>query len=223
MSCIIPSHNEATRISRVLSVVTSHPLIKEVIVVDDGSKDNTPEIVKKFPSVRLFVSEVNKGKSYSVARGIKESVSDYILMIDADLNGLGPEDIDYLIKPVKEGRADVSMGVRTNTPLWMRLLRVDLMNGERLFPKSMVMPTIDQMMSLKSYALEVFLNRLVINNKYKINSVFFKNVRDDLKASKTGFFAGWKLFFSMWRDILKTVSFWEWLYQNFALSRLVVR
>ena len=223
VSCIIPAHNEESRIGDVLQVVYKHPLVDEIIVVDDASIDNTRSIVKKFPDVRLISNKENKGKSYSVATGIMESSGGYILMLDADLRNLRPEDIASLVSPVIEGRADVSMSIRKNAPVWMKLIKVDLMTGERVFPKSMVFPRIQEMMVLHSYALEVFLNRIVIKNKYTINPVFLKNVYDELKTTKKGFFAGIKLFITMWRDILKTVSFWEWLYQNFALAKLVIK
>jgi glycosyltransferase involved in cell wall biosynthesis len=223
VSCIIPAYNEGPRIRTVLQVVYKHPLIDEIIVVDDGSTDDTQSIVREFPDVRLIVNKENRGKSYSVARGVTESSGDYILMLDADLHGLRSEDIISLVDPVKKGRAKVSMSIRKNAPAWMKLIKVDLMTGERMLPKSMFIPHIQEIMALRSYALEVFLNRIIIKNKYTINPVLLKNVQDELKTTKQGVFSGVKLFLSMWRDILKTVSFWEWLYQNVALSRLVVR
>lgn len=223
VSCIIPAHNEGPRIGTVLRVVYDHPLVDEIIVVDDGSIDNTQIKVKEFPKVRLIVNKENKGKSYSIATGIIESSGDYILMLDADLRGLRPEDITSLVEPVKKGRADVSMSIRKNTPAWMKLIKVDLMTGEKVMPKNVIMPHIQEIMTLRSYALEVFLNRIIIKNKCAIKTVLLKDVYDDLKTTKKGFFAGIKLFLSMWRDILKTISFWEWLYQNIALSRLVIK
>ncbi len=223
ISCIIPAYNEGLRIEAVLRVVYGHPLVDEIIVVDDASTDDTQSVVKRFPNIRLIVNKENKGKSFSVAAGIIESSGDYILMLDADLHGLRSEDIASLVDPVKKGKADVSMSIRKNAPTWMKLIKIDLMTGERVFPKSMIASHIQEMMALHSYALEVFLNRIVIKNKYAIKSVFLKNVQDELKTTKQGFFAGIKLFLSMWRDILKTISFWEWLCQNVALSKLVVR
>ncbi len=223
VSCIIPAHNEGLRIGMVLRVVYNHPLVDEIIVVDDASTDDTQNVVKEFPKVRLIANKENKGKSYSIAAGIIESSGDYILMLDADLRGLRPEDINSLVNPVKKGKADVTMSIRKNTPAWMKLIKVDLMTGEKVMPKNVIMPHIQEIMTLRNYALEVFLNRIIIKNKCAIKTVLLKDVYDDLKTTKKGFFAGIKLFLSMWRDILKTISFWEWLYQNIALSRLVTR
>ena len=54
VSCVIPAYNEAARIAGVLEAVTRHPLINEVIVVDDGSTDETPNVVAKFRQVDLY-------------------------------------------------------------------------------------------------------------------------------------------------------------------------
>ncbi len=71
ISCIICAFNEAPRIAGVLAVASAHPLLHEVIVVDDGSTDNTAEIVKRFPLVRLISSQVNRGKSIAMATGAR--------------------------------------------------------------------------------------------------------------------------------------------------------
>jgi len=144
VSCIIPAHNEEKNIRGVLDVVSkvSSEFIDEIIVVDDGSIDNTPNIVREFSNIRLIVNKKNGGKSFSIARGITESSGDFILMLDADLHGLRPEDIVSLVDPVKKGKADVSMSVRKNTPPWMKLIKVDLMTGERVFPRDIIMPHI---------------------------------------------------------------------------------
>jgi len=63
ITAIVPAYNEAERISKVLEVLTTYKQFKEIIVVDDGSTDNTEEIVKKF-NVRYIRNESNKGKGY---------------------------------------------------------------------------------------------------------------------------------------------------------------
>src|SRR3989338_9641304 len=96
ISCIIPAYNEGVRIKNVLRAVYKHPLIDEVIVVDDGSKDNTKDIVKEFEGIKLIIQE-NKGKSQAVAAGVSQAEGDLLFFLDADLIGLTPKNISGLI------------------------------------------------------------------------------------------------------------------------------
>lgn len=68
LSCIIPAHNEAARLGGVLAAVSGHPLIDEVIVVDDASRDTTAEIAGQAFGVTLIRQERNTGKTRAVAR-----------------------------------------------------------------------------------------------------------------------------------------------------------
>ena len=99
LSIVIPAYNEAefigTLLNRIFDVPTeSLGFQKEIIVVDDGSKDRTAEIARGFPGVRVFTQVPNQGKGKAVQRGIQESTGDYVLVQDADLEY---DPGDYLI------------------------------------------------------------------------------------------------------------------------------
>ncbi len=119
LSIVIPAYNEGafigTLIERILAVpVESVGFRKELIVVDDGSKDNTGEIARSFakdhPEVRCFTQVPNQGKGKAVRRGIREATGDYILIQDADLE-YEPKDYLVLLKGLSHG--DVVYGSRT--------------------------------------------------------------------------------------------------------------
>ena len=103
ISCVICAYMEAPRIGAVLSAVAGHPLLKEIIVVDDGSTDATAAVVSCFPSITLLRQAGNQGKSRALAAGVRAGSGELILYLDADLKHLTPADISALAEPVLSG------------------------------------------------------------------------------------------------------------------------
>jgi glycosyltransferase involved in cell wall biosynthesis len=115
ISFVVPAFNEERTIEELLRRVTSLPMRKEVIVVDDGSVDRTAAIVAarsgEFSEVQLIVQPCNAGKGSAVRRGIAESRGDIVVIQDADLE-YDPTDVPTLLKPLLAGHADVVYGTR---------------------------------------------------------------------------------------------------------------
>ncbi|MBI5139990.1 MAG: glycosyltransferase family 2 protein [Candidatus Vogelbacteria bacterium] len=209
VSCIIPAYNEAPRIENVLGVVYKHPLIDEVIVVDDHSTDNTSSVVGKFPGVRMINHGVNKGKSLAVVTGVRESAGDTIFLLDADLIGLNADNVSRLIEPVTFGVADVSFSVRRISffaDIFYRLVGMDILTGERVFKKSLIEDRLEEISRLSRFGIETFFNNVIMASKSRIRVVFWDNVRSPLKASKQGVVSGIIADMRMFGDILKTTS-----------------
>jgi len=116
ISIIIPAYNEEKTVALVLEKIhdlTLPEYEKEVIVVDDGSKDNTKLEIKKskyIKSIGFYSHENNQGKAAAIKTGIKHATGDYIVIQDADTE-YDPEDIKKLTAKIK-GKEDVVYGTR---------------------------------------------------------------------------------------------------------------
>jgi glycosyltransferase involved in cell wall biosynthesis len=109
VSVIIPTHNEAQAISRVLTDLPSH-LVTEVIVVDSNSNDGTPEIAAKLGA--LVVHEPRRGYGRACLTGLAAANSpDVVVFLDGDYSDR-PSELPILLAPIAEGRADITLGSR---------------------------------------------------------------------------------------------------------------
>jgi dolichol-phosphate mannosyltransferase len=116
LSIVIPAYNEERFIGTLLDQVRAVPLAeigvtREVIVVDDCSKDATSAIVSRVPDVRLHRLPVNSGKGAAVRAGIGLATGDYLIIQDADLE-YDPRDYMPMMQAILERRADVVYGSR---------------------------------------------------------------------------------------------------------------
>src|SRR5262249_20890848 len=102
----------ATAVKQALNV--SYPCDTELVVVDDGSKDGTAEILAGFDDARmsLIVHQTNQGKGAAIRTAVTRATGDYMVILDADLE-YDPQDIPRLLEPVLDGRAEIVYGSRT--------------------------------------------------------------------------------------------------------------
>ncbi len=225
LTCIIPAFNEEKQIANVLDAVLDlkQTLPLEIIVVDDGSTDQTATLLKNYKNIHVITNRPNLGKSYSIAKALEVSKGDYILLLDADLIGLTANDIRNLLLPIQNNTAEVTMSVRRNSFMHMRIMNLDFVTGERVFPRKLVANKIDEMKKLPRFGLEVFLNNLIIEHRCVVKTVYWKTVAHTKKNIKRGFFSSIVADIKMARDILQTVSLPRIAMQHVALIKQSTR
>jgi len=116
LSVLIPVYNEIATLAKVLAQVRAVPIDLEIVVVDDGSKDGTREWLRERaaendPRLRVFFHEQNRGKSAALRTAIAEARGRITIVQDADLE-YDPAEIPRVVKPIKDGHADVVYGSR---------------------------------------------------------------------------------------------------------------
>src|SRR6266566_1632587 len=117
VSIVVPAFNESARIGdsikKIDAFMRRSPLSLELIVVDDGSSDNTADIVRhaRIKGLRLVRNGLNRGKGYSVRQGVLSASGKYVLFTDADLSA-PIEEVNTLLEIATSEGADVVIGSR---------------------------------------------------------------------------------------------------------------
>jgi glycosyltransferase involved in cell wall biosynthesis len=113
LSVVMPCFNEAATIKTAAERVLASPYTAELVIVDDGSSDDSVHIAKSIDDsrVRVLTQVPNQGKGAALRRGFQEATADYVIVNDADLE-YDPEDYATVLEPMLNGRADVVYGSR---------------------------------------------------------------------------------------------------------------
>ncbi|OGF61136.1 hypothetical protein A2662_03210 [Candidatus Giovannonibacteria bacterium RIFCSPHIGHO2_01_FULL_45_33] len=220
ISCVICAYNEEPRIKNVLEAVANNPLFSEVIVVDDGSKDGTAEVVEKYKNVKLVRHGVNQGKSKAFVTGASAATGKFIMMLDADLVGLSNTALEGLAEPVLSGKADVAISLRSNSLFIYKWLGIDYISGERIFQKSLLEGHLEKMSTLPSYGLESYINELIIDGKLRLASVLWRGVVQTTKADKVERWSGLLGDSKMFLQIIRLMKLRTVIRQIWTMTRM---
>lgn len=115
VSVVVPVFNEQDTLAQVVGRVLHVPNILEILIVDDGSNDNTPKVIRQLvethSSVKALRLERNMGKTAALKAGFAATQGDIVIVQDADLE-YDPNEMEDVFRPIQEGRADVVYGSR---------------------------------------------------------------------------------------------------------------
>lgn len=188
VSCVIPAYNEARTIAGVIEAVRACPQVDEVIVVSDGSSDDTPRRAADAGADHVIVLPRNGGKSRAVLEALGRARGDVIVLIDGDLYGLGSAHIEQLLAPVLAGRAEMAVALFAGD-LQHRLQ--PLLSGQRTVHRSLLLGS--ERLERAGFGLEIVLGRLARDRRSRIARVMWQGVSHRSKHAKYGTLNGVRL------------------------------
>ena len=131
VAVIIPAFNESTTIGTVVRVATASSLVDEVIVVSDGSTDETVRIAKE-ARARTIDLKQNIGKGGAMQKGFEQTQASVIVFLDADLIGFTKDHLEKLIRPVLDQTSMMQVGIRDRGVFWTAFAHhLPIISGER--------------------------------------------------------------------------------------------
>lgn len=205
VTAVVAAYNEAPRIGRVLEVLTTYPGFAEVVVVDDGSTDDTAEVASGFP-VTVIRVEPNQGKGHAMDLGVAHAGTDVVFFSDADIMGLNHSMIDATVSPVLSGDCDMFILMR-NRKIYLlhRLMAfIPLLGGERALSKHLWETLPDRYKD--RFRIEAGLNFYAIHHGNGLKYRVFPGISQTVKEVKFGFSEGlvrrlsmfWEVFAAAW-------------------------
>lgn len=200
---IVPAYNEGPRVAAVTSVLKRCALIDRVLVIDDGSQDNTAEAARA-TGVDVLTLPRNMGKGAAVAKGIKATDSEVILLMDADLVGLTEKHVNDLVVPVLNGQADMTIGMFRGGRVLTDLAQMvtTFLSGQRALKRSLFEPS---ELEDTEYGLETILTQIANEKSLIVKKVFLDELTQVVKEEKMGVSEGMRTRFKMYWHVIKQV------------------
>jgi glycosyltransferase involved in cell wall biosynthesis len=206
VSIIIPAFNEEKNIPQVMDSLHTLQDNYEILVVNDGSQDNTSDIVRSY-NIPVLDMPKNRGKSFAMWTGLQHTSGQAILFLDADLIGLKPEHVHKMIIPIIDGIADMTVGIFTSgrsiTDLAQKL--TPFLSGQRAVRRA-ILEKLGYNEWLSGYGIEIALTRYAREHHLRILEIPLDNVSQIIKEEKLGLTRGMKARLKMYWEIAKEIN-----------------
>lgn len=205
VSAIVPAYNEAARIAAVLWPLAQVPSVSEIIVVDDGSTDETAKVAQRC-GMRVVSLPINQGKAAALDAGIQRARYDTLLFLDADLVGLRPDHIEKMIQTYVEQEYDMVVGVFRHGRLNTDFAQVvaPYLSGQRVLRKALWKRLRSKVHQLE-FGVEIALTKLAFKEDWAQGTVELDGATHVMKEEKRGLSRGLVSRFKMYSDYVRSV------------------
>lgn len=204
VSVVIPAYNEEKYIGEVLNTVTQVPELLEIMVVSDGSTDQTAGVVRQYPVTLIELTE-NVGKGGAMLIGAQKAQGEYILFLDADLIGLKVEHI-YSLLNIIEDQLDMAVGIFDSGRIRTDLAQIiaPFLSGQRIVKKHHLLKISN--LHVARFGVEIALTKYAAQNNLKVKEIVLKDLSHVMKEEKLGLVKGLAYRLKMYWEIAKNVT-----------------
>lgn len=193
---IVPAYNESSRIGRVLDALCAAPSVNRIVVVDDGSADDTAAVAEAHPGVaagriQVLRQRPNRGKGAAMHAGAEAAHdADILLFLDADLMGLEVPHIEALLEPVRSGRVEMALGVFRGGHFWTTLAQIIVPNvsGQRAIRRELFLSV--PCVAEARFGVELAITNHVLGEGRSLAQVVLRDVSHPMKEHKLGLWRG---------------------------------
>jgi glycosyltransferase involved in cell wall biosynthesis len=221
---VIPARDEATTVAANVAAARACRFSREVIVVDDGSSDETAERAAAAGAKVVRRPGPDGSKALAMAAGVAASDAAAILFVDADCTNLTARHLDDVCRPFVEGRATMSIGIFDYGRFWNPVvLRCPPLSGERIIPRWVFEAVLPD--KRVGYTIEIRLNEVVCEARLTTSARTMPGVFHRTKRDKLGLRAGLGQTWSMYKALfsqMKPVGDIRWRTYWFYLRGLTI-
>lgn len=197
---VMPARDEATTVADNVAAAIGCRHVRRVIVVDDGSSDDTAAIAQRAGATVVRRPGSTGSKAHAMDAGVQATDATHILFVDADCTGLTSAHLDAICEPVLEGRSEMSLGAFDYGWLNRLVLVLPPLSGERIIPRWVW----DRIPVTKhaGYTIEIRINEVIAEGRLRTNAQTMRGVFHRTKRTKFGVVDGFRRTARMYRDLL---------------------